>query len=441
MPDDESRDGSSELLNIKGLLPWDIGPEEYDAILKKFKSEFPPKYEIVPIPEQRSYEFTPGQWEEFIDAGFIRVGENMLRPKSLVQPMSFSTAVNKAIDDARLVAGSNMPVLLLGESGSGKDWLAKFIHAHSARLVAGSNMPVLLLGESGSGKDWLAKFIHAHSARSEKRMETINCGAIPEGLAETELFGHVKGAFTGAQMNKRSLFEIANGSTLFLNEIGDMALPLQGKLLTVLEAKEVKQVGGDKLIPFDVRIISATNRAIWDESKFRRELYHRINVMTIFLPSLSDRKCDIPILTAALLTEVCKEWNRSAEIYLPAVVALTENTWNGNIRELRNVIERAVLFSRGNSIDRDHIRQALQAGLDPNHKGSLQKNTSRKRKREEMQSDSVVLAELIKEYKHKKAGFQTRAANSLKRSQGWISGKVKKLNFWEVIEKEPSEDS
>jgi DNA-binding NtrC family response regulator len=205
---------------------------------------------------------------------------------------------------------------------------------------------VLILGESGTGKEVVARAIHFHGDRSEKPFVPINCTAIPEGLLESELFGHVRGAFTGAHASKRGLFEKADGGTLFLDEVGDMGLGLQGKLLRVLQDREIRPVGGTSSLRVDVRIIAATNRDLEAEiaaGRFREDLFYRLNVIPIHIPPLRERPEDIPALVEGFLRRHNEGRRR---FFSPdALERLVAHPWRGNARELENVVERALALS------------------------------------------------------------------------------------------------
>lgn len=219
------------------------------------------------------------------------------------------------------------------------------------RKIATADVPVLVLGESGTGKELVGRALHSRSLRRERAFIPINCGAIPESLLESELFGHEKGAFTGAQGQVRGKIEYAHGGTLFLDEIGEMPAPLQVKLLRFLQDKMIQRVGGREDIEVDARIIAATNidikRAIAEE-KFREDLYYRIGVVTIVLPPLRDRGDDLLLLGQYFLKRSCAEFGRRVRGFSPAAVtAMREYDWPGNVRELENKVKRAVLMSDG----------------------------------------------------------------------------------------------
>jgi DNA-binding NtrC family response regulator len=217
--------------------------------------------------------------------------------------------------------------------------------------VAPSTATVLVQGESGTGKELVARAIHAHGPRSTRPFVAVNCAAIPENLLESELFGHEKGAFTGAVARKIGRFERASCGTLFLDEIGDMSLVLQSKILRAIQEREVERVGGGEAIPVDVRLIAATNKDLKQmiaEGKFREDLYYRLAVVTIRLPNLTSRGDDLILLTAHFLQEFGKQYQKHiGAISDRAAAMLRAHDWVGNVRELRNVIERAVLVCEG----------------------------------------------------------------------------------------------
>lgn len=223
------------------------------------------------------------------------------------------------------------------------------------KRVAPSKANVYISGESGTGKEVLARAIHKLSGRPAQTFVAINCSAIPENLLETELFGHAKGAFTGAVERKSGLFQEANGGTLFLDEIGDLSLPLQAKLLRVIQDKKVKRVGETQEQELDVRIISATHRDLWSETKsgnFREDLFFRLNVIPLYLPPLRERKEDIMPLAEFFLQKFCSINEVQKKSFSSASIDwLMKNPWKGNIRELENTVERAVVFSRSDRIE------------------------------------------------------------------------------------------
>ncbi len=221
--------------------------------------------------------------------------------------------------------------------------------------VSPTDSAILIIGESGTGKELVARAIHKTSKRKDKPFITVDCGSLVEGLFESELFGHVKGSFTGAISTKHGRFELANGGTIFLDEIGNLSLNTQAKILRVIQEREITKVGSSQPIKVDVRIISATNQNLikrMKEGTFREDLYYRINVVPIHIPSLRERKEDIPLLAHHFLLNYAKKCKKSAKIISEgAIKILTQYDWPGNVRELENIIERAVVLTKGNTIE------------------------------------------------------------------------------------------
>jgi len=234
-----------------------------------------------------------------------------------------------------------------------------------ARLVAQSDASVLIRGESGTGKELLAQAIHQAGPRAGKPFVAVNCGAIPEALLESELFGHVKGAFTDAVSNHKGLFQAADGGTLLLDEIGDMPPALQVKLLRVLQERVVRPLGSSQSIPVDVRIISATHRdldAAMAEGQFRADLYYRLNVVTLTLPPLSERREDIPLLANHFLLKLAAKYDKRLSGFAPeALKALTTAAWPGNVRQLYNVVEQVCALSTTPLVPLALVQRALRS--------------------------------------------------------------------------------
>ena len=229
--------------------------------------------------------------------------------------------------------------------------------------VSGTDASLLVLGETGVGKERLARAIHAEGRRSGGPFIPVNCGALPEGLIESELFGHVEGAFTGATRTRRGWFELAHGGTLFLDEIGEMPLHLQVKLLRALQEHEFQAVGSERTIRVDVRIMAASNRnleAAAEDGSFRRDLFYRLSVITLTLPCLRERTEDIPDLAESYVEQFADTFGRPVEGIAPAAMeSLVAYAWPGNVRELINVIERAVLLCRGLTIEPEDLPSAI----------------------------------------------------------------------------------
>ena len=221
-------------------------------------------------------------------------------------------------------------------------------------LASAARAPVLVTGETGTGKELVARALHRHGPRSARPFVAVNCGAFAEGLLESELFGHVRGAFTGAVGDKRGVFEQAHGGTLFLDEVGEMSPAVQVRLLRALEAGDVRPVGGSRALKVDVRAIAATHRDLERavaEGTFRQDLYYRLNVFRIALPPLRDRRDDIPLIAAHALRKVFEQTARPARLTPSGLQALVAYAWPGNVRELENTLERAVVTAPGGVID------------------------------------------------------------------------------------------
>ncbi|RLD80122.1 MAG: sigma-54-dependent Fis family transcriptional regulator, partial [Bacteroidetes bacterium] len=246
------------------------------------------------------------------------------------------------VENKRLKKKVNKNFQMIGESEAIlkiKDMIEK---------VAPTEARVLITGANGTGKELVAHWIHQKSNRSKGPMIEVNCAAIPNELIESELFGHVKGSFTGANKDRAGKFEAANGGTIFLDEVGDMSLSAQAKVLRALQENKISRVGNDKDIKVDVRVITATNKDLQKEikeGKFREDLYHRLAVILIKVPSLNDRKDDIPLLIDYFSKDIASQHGNAQKIFLPdAIERLKENDWTGNIRELRNVVERLIIL-------------------------------------------------------------------------------------------------
>jgi len=260
----------------------------------------------------------------------------------------------------------------VASEGGDDSWRAAIVSRSScmaellaeAKMVAASDASVLICGESGSGKELLAQAIHKASPRAAKAFVAVNCSAIPEALLESELFGHVKGSFTGAVANHRGLFQAADGGTLFLDEIGDMPPALQVKLLRVLQERSVRPVGASQSIPVDVRILSATHRNLdvaMAEGQFREDLYYRLNVVALTLPSLNDRREDIPLLANHFLAQLSEKYKKPLNGYAPdALKALATAVWPGNVRQLHNVVEQVCALATTPLIPLVLVQRALR---------------------------------------------------------------------------------
>lgn len=279
--------------------------------------------------------------------------------------------LTKPIDKNELMETVERAMQVSGSTDVDDDWAAEIITRDQklgeilaqAKMVAATDARVLINGESGTGKELLAKAIHRASQRKTKPFVAINCSAMAEDLLESELFGHVKGAFTGATRNHDGLFQAANGGTLLLDEIGDMPMPLQVKLLRVLQEHQVRPVGSTEALRIDVRVISATHRdlqAMMKEGIFREDLFYRLNVVQLTLPVLDDRRGDIPLLVSHFVQQIAAENRQERKVYAPeAVEMLVRAEWPGNIRQLYNIVRQNVALSRSPVISAELVHASL----------------------------------------------------------------------------------
>lgn len=244
----------------------------------------------------------------------------------------------------------------------GKSEASRQLYSY-VELVAPTPMSVLILGASGTGKEYVAHRIHDLSARADRPFFALDCGAIPRDVAASEFFGHKKGAFTGADTDKRGAFEMANGGTLFLDEVGNLSYEVQVQLLRALQERRIRPVGGTQEIPIDIRLVCATNENLEEavgEGRFREDLYHRINEFTIYMPKLSERGSDLFLFADLFIRHANEELNRTVEGFDSAAAELlASHSWPGNLRELNNVVKRAVLLTRGNKITTAELTQAM----------------------------------------------------------------------------------
>ncbi len=311
---------------------------------------------------------------------------------------------------------------LVGNSAAINE-MKKLIHK-----VAGLSSTVLILGESGTGKELVAKAIHNCSSRSDKPFVAINCGGMPENLLESELFGHVKGAFTGAVSHKDGLFKVADGGSLFLDEIGETSLALQVKLLRVLDEMKIRPVGSASDFSVDVRMISATNKNLEEmvvEERFREDLYYRLNVIPIYVPALRERREDILLLAKHFLERFRVRTGRKVSLSSECEEVLEQYRWPGNVRELENVIERAAALSDENAIEvRDLPRKLTDSATEDPHA-------------EELPPEGVDLEARVKAFERaligqamkKAVNSQTKAARLLKLTPRSLRYKLDKYNM------------
>lgn len=295
-----------------------------------------------------------------------------------------------------------------------------------AKHVAETQSTILILGESGVGKEVLANWIHRMSSRKNKPFIAVNCSAIPENLIESELFGYEQGAFTGALKRKTGLFEMADQGTIFLDEIGDLPLNMQAKLLRVLQEKKVQRIGGGKLIPIDVRVISATNRSLERmiaDGSFREDLYYRLNVIPLKIPPLRERKDDIPLLANHFLKKFNKMYNRNIELSPVILNRMMEYHWPGNVRELKNVIERFVVISQRDNPHSEDFPGVLQTFSGPADV-ALAEQLLPLREAMDLYEKSVIITAL------KKAKSIRQAARILEINHSTLVRKIHKYNIY-----------
>ncbi len=300
--------------------------------------------------------------------------------------------------------------------------------------IADYKTTVLISGESGTGKELIAKAIHSSSSRKDQPFVAVNCGAIPENLLESELFGHIRGSFTDATYTKKGLFEEADGGTILLDEIGELPSLLQVKLLRVLQEEEIRRVGDTKPIPINIRVIAATVRDLSEDVKsgrFRADLFYRLNVLSIHLPPLRERKEDIPILIAHFLEKFAPRFNKQIKgVEKPAMEVLLNNEWNGNIRELENSIERAIALTETDTIQITDLPPYLSAKADT-HPGIFipQQELSIKKISEQVEF------ELIRRALERTGGNRTKAARLLEISHRALIYKIKEYGLDKAIPK------
>ncbi len=302
------------------------------------------------------------------------------------------------------------------------------------RRAAPARSTILVVGESGTGKELVARGIHRLSPRGEGPFVPVHTTAIPADLLESTLFGHIKGAFTGAVDNRKGLFEAAHNGTLFLDEVGTITAETQTKLLRVIQEREIRRVGSVEAKAVDARLVAATNTDLWEEvqnGNFREDLYYRLNVITIELPPLRDRREDIPLLATHFLSQYAEENQRTVEGFSSAAMdALVEYHWPGNVRELENAVERAVVLSRRETVEVDELPQALRGGA-PAAVASLEFPAAGVDFR---QNVAEYQEHLIREALNRSNGVQRRAAKLLKLSPTTLNEMIHRLGI------EPTDD-
>jgi len=301
------------------------------------------------------------------------------------------------------------------------------------QIISPTNAWILIMGENGTGKELVARSIHRQSSRSDKPFIEVNCAAIPEELIESELFGHEKGAFTGATEKKRGKFDLANRGTIFLDEVADMSLKAQAKILRILQEKKFERVGGTRVIDTDVRVLAATNKNLeheMEKGRFRQDLYYRLNVIPLEIPPLRDRIEDVPLLADHFIRELSlKESKMEKHITDNALEVLMEHTWPGNVRELKNIIERLVITSPSNIITADDIPPLSKLNHKSRNSGSSEDVYSFRGAREMFEKDYLAKKLVENDWNVKK----TAKSIGLERSN--LHKKIKAYGLNEVKEK------
>lgn len=362
---------------------------------------------------------------------FATLAAGIVRNISLFDALNKANLQQKSINKLLIDEARNRGGKLVGVSPQIKQLLANI------KMVAPSNYAVLISGETGTGKELVAHRIHAQSIRADKPMVYVNCAALPESIAESELFGHVKGAFTGATSNRAGKFELADGGTIFLDEIGELPLLLQAKLLRVIQQGEVQRVGADKNSLIDVRIIAATNRDLdkeVQEGRFRSDLFHRLNVFPILIPPLREREGDIPVLIGHILDGIRTQFQlKTLHIHPQALQQLERQPWLGNVRELEHTLMRAGLHAmqqQANVIQWRHFVSDPIGAQSESQQLESQQNTMYA-----FPEQSTAMRELVEEYQkqlieqalQRNNGVWSKAAEFLKMDRGNLYKMGKKL--------------
>jgi DNA-binding NtrC family response regulator len=288
--------------------------------------------------------------------------------------------------------------------------------------IARTDSPVLVVGDSGSGKELVARAVHSHSQRASAPFIVVNCGALPETLLESELYGHERGSFTGATGARKGLLESASGGTVFLDEISETSLSFQVKLLRVIQEREIRRVGSNETIQVDIRLIAATNRDLRDmvrTNRFREDLFHRLNVFTIALPPLHERTQDIPLLASYFIKVFAEKHGKAVRLAADAVEAMKRYSWPGNVRELKNMLERAITFNDTGVIQADELDfgEAEEDTADTVHSGTVNSSL------DQMEKDHII--KVLKET----GGNKKRAAEILGIERRTLYNKAKRLGI------------
>ena len=330
-----------------GAADYIAKPVQPDILLQKINDALQTASAATPVSQAVSAASAP------VSAASTSVSSHSTHTSASV------SSTNAAASDTTANASdsASVPKYLEGKSEASRQ-LYDYV-----RLVAPTPMSVLILGASGTGKEYVARRIHELSARKDKPFFALDCGAIPKDVAASEFFGHKKGAFTGADADKRGAFEVANGGTLFLDEVGNLSYDVQVQLLRALQERRIRPVGGDREMKVDIRLVCATNENLEQavaEGRFREDLYHRINEFTIYMPQLRERGNDIFLFADLFIRQANAELQRQVDgLDAAAAELLVQHSWPGNLRELNNVMKRAVLLARGRQITATELQQAM----------------------------------------------------------------------------------
>ena len=331
-----------------GAADYIAKPVQPDILLQKINDALQAASAATPVSQAVSAASAP------VSAASTTVSSHSCHSTHISASVS---STNAAASDTTSNASASVPKYLEGRSEASRQ-LYDYV-----RLVAPTPMSVLILGASGTGKEYVARRIHELSARKDKPFFALDCGAIPKDVAASEFFGHKKGAFTGADADKRGAFEVANGGTLFLDEVGNLSYDVQVQLLRALQERCIRPVGGDRELKVDIRLVCATNENLEQavaEGRFREDLYHRINEFTIYMPQLRERGNDIFLFADLFIRQANAELQRQVDgLDAAAAELLVQHSWPGNLRELNNVMKRAVLLARGRQITAAELQQAM----------------------------------------------------------------------------------
>ncbi|MFW6351689.1 MAG: sigma-54-dependent transcriptional regulator [Bacteroidota bacterium] len=340
-----------------------------------------------------------------------------------IHPEYISSVIKKAVKSKDTAENGTEDDFIAGRSNKMLDLISQ------AKLVAPTDMSVLIQGETGSGKEYIARLIHQNSKRKSKKFVAIDCGAIPKELAASELFGHVKGSFTGAIADKSGYFQQANGGTIFLDEIGNLSYETQVKLLRAIQQKVITRVGDTKPITIDVRIISATNSNLKDharEGEFREDLYHRLNEFKLELPPLRERTEDIMVFAHHFLSRANHELDKKVKTFDSEVEkALKSYTWYGNLREMRNVIKRSVLITRTDTVTIDCLPEEIRQNNEQEVSEIIDTVEDMSLKDAANQAERIIVEHALRDTNNNKS----QAARLLKIDRKTLYNKMKELGL------------